>query len=365
MRFLCAYHALELLLSKSIGIAGAPLMNRTLYYDILNIAACFSVVVLHCNQMVHTWQPGNNWLLGLGIEVLFYWAVPIFFMLTGATLMRYRERYDTKTFLMKRFKRTVIPFVSWSLILYLLVSVPIDGAHLGIRTFVNMMLSTEIESVYWFFLPLFSIYLSLPILSLLADNQKVIAYGTGLSFILQSVLPYLSNLFCVSWPGGISILAFSGMLVYVGLGYLLSNNDLCRHYRYVLYATALICMALRYSYTAISSASLGYVDRLFFSYSAFPAVIQGAAVFVLAKQINIGCISSKNAQRITRVSSCSFGVYLIHKPILDRLVIGDIGLGIDMKSIGLRLLGPILLYAVCVCLVAFGKKIPLIKDYLL
>ena len=67
--------------------------------DSLNIAACFSVIALHCNQMVHTWQPGKNWLLALLIEVLFYWAVPVFLMLTGATLMRYRDRYDTKTFL--------------------------------------------------------------------------------------------------------------------------------------------------------------------------------------------------------------------------------------------------------------------------
>lgn len=66
-------------------------------------------------------------MLGLAIEVLFYWAVPIFFMLTGATLMRYRERYDTKTFLLKRFQRTVIPFLAWSTILYFVVTICIQG----------------------------------------------------------------------------------------------------------------------------------------------------------------------------------------------------------------------------------------------
>lgn len=81
-------------------------------FDCLNIAACFSVIALHCNQMVHTWQPGKNWLLALLIEVLFYWVVPVFLMLTGATFMRYRDRYDTKTFLSKRIKRTVIPLTT-------------------------------------------------------------------------------------------------------------------------------------------------------------------------------------------------------------------------------------------------------------
>lgn len=30
-----------------------------------------------------------------------YWALPIFFMLSGANLMKYTDRYDTKTFLKK------------------------------------------------------------------------------------------------------------------------------------------------------------------------------------------------------------------------------------------------------------------------
>ena len=139
--------------------------KRVQYFDMLNVAACISVVALHCNQMVHTWQPGGNWLFALAIEVLFYWAVPIFFMLTGATLMEYRSRYDTKTFLRKRFERTVIPFVAWSLILYLFVSVPLEGTYLGPRSFVNMLLNCQIEQVYWFFFPLFSIYLSMPLRS--------------------------------------------------------------------------------------------------------------------------------------------------------------------------------------------------------
>ncbi len=32
------------------------------------------------------------------LEVSFYWAVPVFFMLTGVTLLDYRKRYSTKVF---------------------------------------------------------------------------------------------------------------------------------------------------------------------------------------------------------------------------------------------------------------------------
>lgn len=38
------------------------------------------------------------------------------FMMSGATLMNYRDRYNTKTYLTKRFTRVGIPFIAWSLI---------------------------------------------------------------------------------------------------------------------------------------------------------------------------------------------------------------------------------------------------------
>lgn len=335
--------------------------RRVLYYDLLNISACFAVIALHCNQMVHTWQPGINWLVALGIEVFFYWAVPIFFMLTGATLMQYRERYDTKTFLVKRFKRTVIPFIAWSFIFYLLISVPLQGQHLGIRTFLNLMLNNGIEQVYWFFPPLFSIYLSMPLISLLSNYKKTIAYGIGVAFLLQSILPFLLPVIGISWSNTLSIPAFTGMLMYVGLGYLLSNTDLSAKHRRLIYITGVMAMAFRYAYTAISSQSLGYLDRTFFSYSAFPAVLQAIAVFVLFKQLEQRHFIKLQPNKTTRfqklistASACSFGIYLIHKPILDHIVIGV--LGVPLTSPPLRTIGVLFLYLFCLSLVFIAKR---------
>lgn len=79
--------------------------KRIFYYDILNISACIGVIALHHNRCVHKFTPSSDWDAALIIEVLFFWAVPIFFMLTGATLMEYRKRYDTKTFFKRRISR--------------------------------------------------------------------------------------------------------------------------------------------------------------------------------------------------------------------------------------------------------------------
>lgn len=82
--------------------------KRILYFDVLNIMACFCVILMHHNGIVHFFSDTMQWKQALIVEVVAYWAVPVFFMLTGATLLDYSERYDTKTF----FKKRVFPYVN-------------------------------------------------------------------------------------------------------------------------------------------------------------------------------------------------------------------------------------------------------------
>ena len=90
--------------------------KRVVYFDLLNICAALAVVFLHCNGNVHVFSDSLAWKQALIIEVCMYWAVPIFFMLSGANLMGYREKYSTPVFFKKRILRTAIPFLAWSLI---------------------------------------------------------------------------------------------------------------------------------------------------------------------------------------------------------------------------------------------------------
>lgn len=78
----------------------------------LNIIACFCVICMHCNGIVHRYSNSAEWKQSMIVETIAYWAVPVFFMMSGATLMNYGERYDIKTHLKKRFLRVGIPFNS-------------------------------------------------------------------------------------------------------------------------------------------------------------------------------------------------------------------------------------------------------------
>jgi len=84
------------------------------YINFLNVLATFAVVCLHVNNF---WSFNTaNWPYYNFVESLCYFAVPVFVMISGATLIDYREKYDTKTFFKRRFLRVLLPYLIFSFI---------------------------------------------------------------------------------------------------------------------------------------------------------------------------------------------------------------------------------------------------------
>lgn len=335
------------------------------YYDLLNIFASLAVVILHCNGSVHTYTPGKAWIFSLLIEVIFYWAVPVFFMLTGAKTLNYRERHTTSDFLRRRMTRIFFPFFVWSIALYLLrFGIWGNPNELTVDQFVNHFMSNGIEPTYWFFFAMFGITLSIPVLSLLVNNQPVIKYIIIASFIFNSVLPYLFAILGLSWNQDITISVSSSYVMYVLLGFVLSNKKYSDNKKIMrsLFIATLICFGIRYFYTLNSSSRIGAVDRLFFNYGAFTAVFPSIWVFLQFQKLEISVINFPThlINLIKKLSSCAFGIYLVHKVILDNILCGIIGF--RMSNVWFKIWSPFIVYIVSFCIVFALKKIPGIKN---
>lgn len=92
-------------------------------------------------------------------------------MITGATLMNYRERYSTKVYIRKRILKTLIPYITWCitwLFACLLIGEHKEVESFSIRYFLDGILTGNVGT-YWFFIPLFCIYIFIPIFSLIPD----------------------------------------------------------------------------------------------------------------------------------------------------------------------------------------------------
>ena len=338
--------------------------GRVLYFDLLNIAACICVVAMHCNGIVHTYSDARCWKTSLIVETVAFWAVPVFFMLTGATLVEYRKRYSTKEFFVKRIKKTVIPFVIWSIIFLLLQLYfgNIVSQELSVSKVLQMIFNSEIVPVYWFFPPLFTVYLALPVISIIPEKyrQKIFNYVIvyGLCFIC--VLPILLPLIGISFNGHFTPAICGGYLIYVLLGYQLSKTELSCTLRVVIYISGIGGWLLRFLTTLIISPKIGELFKVFWNDRGFSTIALAVAVFVWFQYHNWGRLAESERFRkwIKMISSASFGIYLIHWLFVWKL---PGYLRISTSSWEWRTIGILVVYMLSFLCVMIMKKIPLVK----
>ena len=148
--------------------------KRILYFDILNILAIISVIALHCNGIVHSYSSDKQraWSTSLIIECICFWAVPIFLMLFGATLLNYKEKYDTKTYFKKRLLKVFVPYIFWAVVMgiwkYNIGQLKIDSFN--IKNLLNIFFLNKEESTYDFMSLILGIYLTIPVLTILSEK---------------------------------------------------------------------------------------------------------------------------------------------------------------------------------------------------
>lgn len=334
--------------------------KRELYIDMLNVVACFCVICMHCNGIVHTYTNSSARKQSMVVETIAYWAVPVFFMISGATLMNYRERYDTKTYLMKRGIRVGIPFIVWSIInLFWKCYAGKIEFKWSLQYIISLFLNNKIENVYWFFIPLFSCYLCIPVLSLIKTNRKILKYMVMCGLVTYSVLPALCQLCGLTYNSNLYFPMTGGYLIYVALGYLLSTEEFNTKQRYYIYGSAVLCIMLRYFSTVLISEKIGELYKVFWGYTNFPAVGLAIGVFVLLKYIKWDKLFSSisKVKILTSVASASFGIYLIHMIVIN----GFYWYGVNTQGVKWRVLGPLVVYIISLILVKCMQRVPIIR----
>lgn len=332
--------------------------KRELYFDFLNIFATLAVIYLHCNGSVRNYYGDDwGWRQSLGVEVWCFWAVPVFLMISGATLMNYRARYDTKTFLKKRFVKTAIPFLIWSL----LAAWDLDLSFSSPAEFIDAIVNTRIENVFWFFIPLFAVYLAMPVVSLLKDQRRILWYMAGGAVLLNSFCPILFGWIGLQWNTALSMLTTGALLCLPILGYLFATTDFSGKQRAVIYLLALLGGGLRYFVIYRQTIAAGEYNGWFGTqgYADFHSVMLACGVFTLFKSFRPfrrWAERDKLSRFAAALAGCSFGVYLSHM-IVYRFLANYI----QEFSWEWRLLVPLLIYAICVAGTALLKKIPVLK----
>ena len=294
--------------------------ERIPYFDFLNVVSCICVVCMHSNGYIHTFNKDEWWWLRVLIEVICYFAVPVFFMLSGATLLNYQNRYSDLIFLKKRFKKTVIPFLIWGIIFYSLYLFGKYTTEIDWKTvFYNFSLGKIPFTNYWFFIPLFVLYLFIPFLARMIENISQRQMGCLLLMLLffQSFLPTLFAVLGLEFKMSLPI---GGYALYAIAGYYFAKFDIKG--KWILWSlaiAAIVSMVVRY-YLVFSAD--GKIHALFTYFGLF-AVFPSFFLFLFAK---FNRRLNNNVKLLRWVAGKTFGVYLLHTFIirlLERIINRD------------------------------------------
>lgn len=336
--------------------------KRLVYLDILNIFAMFAVVALHVNGIVHNNPNIRAWNTSLIIKCLFYWGVPVYLMISGATLMNYRSKYDTKTFFKKRFVKVLIPFIFWAGFMFAYrLRENLFSHYDSFADFLNAFFANHEESTYYFLFDILGLYLTMPILSLLTEvkHRKTLWFTVLLYFIFNGTLPYILLLFGVNYNYAFSV-KLGRYVIYIILGYLLSTQDLHKSKKYI-YMSAILGILWRYVLTFYLSKKTGEVYKDVWGYTSWFTIILSMAVFTFIKNLTIiKKIETKPKIQdfLAKVASCSFGIYLIQMVIIELFIKF---FNINEYSWQYRTFGIFAIYLICLIIVMIMKNIPLVR----
>lgn len=281
-------------------------------------------------------------------------------MISGVNLIDYREKYDTKTFFKKRLVKIFVPFLFWSVV-WLLITKQYRGKD--IIDIFELIINTKVQGVYWFFIPLFATYLSIPVFGFIdkSDRKKVYSYVVGLSLIFVATIPLVCKLLKFNYNYGLTPYISSGYLIYVLLGYLLFNcYQFTLKQRRIIYFIGMLGLCSRLLTVMFWSLEAGKIVNVMGGYTALPTVAYSIAVFVffqydIEKVVSLDCLRKFD---LTKVSGYSFGVYLLHMFFVGYL---PRVFHFSNHSIWWRTIGVLVVYGLCVMSVMMLKKIPWLR----
>lgn len=276
--------------------------SRNISLDILRIIACMAVIMIHTAGAPlwhHMVEEGTLWYDEcLVLAAISRWAVPVFAMITGYFMLDSKKELPIKKLFSKYILRLVIALVFWSLFYALTLYGPIYpfGAQ---------------ESHFWYVSMCIGLYLSMPILRLVAQHKNVLAFfcWTWLGLMLYQFMGNFETL-----PIVIDRSIFAEFVGYCMWAYYLKSIELQKPIRMIIYVLGVLGLVV----SGIMGAVTENVDSFWVGYSAPNVIVTSIAMFVIGSHQEIH-VRQPIQRVIMEISQCTFGIYMVHMWVLVQI----------------------------------------------
>lgn len=315
--------------------------------DLLRVLAMIFVIVDHTVEAYLSADDVTMMRILVGDSVLF-------FMISGAVLLPVEG--SGKAFLLKRFRRIIPPFLSWSIV-YLLLAWHFEGWTFGKlwKEFYSLPLKPSFEAA-WFMYILMGFYLIAPLISIWIKNssRRWVEYYLVL-WAMSTMIPYAS--FFVNFPQDIHdtlLSPFVGYLGYMILGYYLWRYPLRKEslkYQIVAWCVLLLLAVALPVRLYFFTEKYGLTHMLY-SDTHINIVAYMAIFFILITRVSH--LAQWIDKGVYQLAKLSFGVYLCHSAIYKYVVFPHVG-GCEWAI----LIAPVATFLCSVSIVYLLSKTPL------
>lgn len=346
--------------------------NRKYYFDYLRILATIAIITIHvvvidwCSLDINSFNWGViNFFSGAS-----RWAVPIFFMISGALFLNPEKPISLKKLYTKSILRIATAFVFWSLFY----------AIIFFDSFTSM-LTNIITGHYhmWFCISIIALYIMVPVIRHITASPTVTKYFLIVAFICSFVIPDIlrelqqavySDIFLGlgnalgSSYNNAAVVTFPDILTYFVLGYYISKKNLTKKARIIIYLLGLYGFFATVFYTHLFSVYQQAARYTYFEADTTHILFAAVGIFVFGKyELSKMKISPRMQKAVQHISKYCFGIYLSHPftiEILNRL-------NFTSTSFNPILATPIMVtltFILSLAISAILNNIPFIKKYI-
>lgn len=330
----------------------------------IQVICAFAVITLHVNGQFWNFSSTERyWLTANIIESLFYFAVPVFFMITGITLINYQDRYSINEYFKKRISKTFFPYIIWSFIgiIYLYVRGSINIESITLKYIISGLLNGNIIGIYWFFPELFCIYLSLPLFAAVDKNKRkwVFEYLFVTAFIINILIPFIINVFEINIRWSYSVGSIAGYLIWIIAGVLLYYYPPGKNIKFIIVFLGIIGVLIHIIGTYRLSIAANSIVQTYKGYNNLPCFFYSLAVFIMLTEISNKVMKVQIINKLINfLGKYTFEFYLIHWYVMG--ILGSI-LDIDTRSIVWRLGAPIIMEIIVIIITYILRCIPFVN----
>ena len=317
--------------------------NRYEQLDLVRAAACLMVVLIHSSADFF-YAKDAGWLAANVYDAMVRCAVPLFFMLSGALLMKKAAEEPAPEFITRRYARILPPFLVWG-ILGVSLSSPA-----GVMDFLAKLFCANSYFHLWYLYLMVGLNLLLPVVAkwyaAASDQEKRFYLLAWLAVCCISQANGISKAFTGQKTDVVALYhlrEFIGGTWYFVLGAYLFDNREAAWFKRFGAAAWLVCFFACGLVTALAtyllSSAVNVHSEVFYPYRAPLVALSAGAFFAFA--LRTRCANWRIFPAIRLISACSLGIYCIHAFLLDYLPLdwvmsatgGCVWLAIPLKTV--------------------------------